>query len=119
MAGGQRPVLLLEDLSRGSWPPPWSPERVVRVRATLEQVAATPPARRSAAAVGPTGEPSGWRRVAADPAPFLAPGLTSPGWLDAALPGLLAAEAAANLDGAALLHMDVRSDNAHASGTCS
>src|SRR5204863_372643 len=36
------PVLLLEDLSRGHWPPPWSPERVERVRDTLEAIHRAP-----------------------------------------------------------------------------
>lgn len=53
----------------------------------------------------------GWSRVAADPPPFLGLGLCSSGWLERALPALLAAEAAAPLAGEALLHLDVRSDN--------
>lgn len=49
--------------------------------------------------------------MAADPAPLLSVGLCSSGWLDRALPVLLEAAAQASLDGDALLHMDVRSDN--------
>lgn len=54
---------------------------------------------------------SGWRKVAADPAPFLSLGLCTDAWLQAALPGLQAAERAVRLDGEDFLHLDVRSDN--------
>jgi hypothetical protein len=50
-------------------------------------------------------------RVGRDPAPFLSLGLCSTGWLERAMPALLAAEAAAVLDGDDLLHVDARSDN--------
>jgi hypothetical protein len=108
---GEEPVLVLGDLSRAVWPPPWSPGRVEQVRAALAAIAATPP---------PPGTPSiavrhralrSWGMVAADPAPFLSLGLCSAAWLDAALPTFLTADAAAPLDGEHLLHMDVRSDN--------
>ena len=49
--------------------------------------------------------------MAADPDPFLALGLCSRAWLTAALPVLIAAAAAAPLDGDALVHLDIRSDN--------
>ena len=52
-----------------------------------------------------------WRDVATDPAPFLALGLCSAAWLDAALPILADAAAAAPLAGDALTHGDIRSDN--------
>ncbi|MGZ4110672.1 MAG: aminoglycoside phosphotransferase family protein, partial [Actinomycetota bacterium] len=53
----------------------------------------------------------GWREVAADPAPFLALGLCSPVWLERHLEVLNEAARSAPLDGRALLHLDVRSDN--------
>ncbi len=108
---GDAPLLLLEGLSAGIWPPPWSPARVERVRASLAMVAATP---------APAGLPSlealrdqfsGWRLVAEEPAPFLALGLCSAHWLASALSALRAAEAAADLAGESLVHLDVRSDN--------
>jgi aminoglycoside phosphotransferase (APT) family kinase protein len=49
--------------------------------------------------------------VARDPAPFLDLGLVSQAWLEAALPALLDASQATPLDGTALLHCDMRSDN--------
>lgn len=105
------PILVLEDLSGAQWPPPWSAARVDQVLAAMEAVRLS---------VVPDGLPTleeqfggrgSWRAVAADPAPFLSLGLCSPAWLEAALPDLIAAEAAAVLDGPELLHLDVRSDN--------
>jgi len=107
---GAQPLLVLEDLMPGGrWPPPWRPGDVESVREALAQVAA----------VDVDGELPrlvddpwpGWREVAADPQPFLSLRLVSRAWLDRALPVLLDAAAAAPLDGRALVHCDVRSDN--------
>ena len=105
------PVLLLEDLSAAHWPPPWNPTMVDRVLATLDAVAATPcpawatPMREMSDLFG------GWSEIAADPVPFLRLGLASRSWLDAALPALIAHEHPSELEGDAMLHFDVRSDN--------
>jgi aminoglycoside phosphotransferase (APT) family kinase protein len=53
----------------------------------------------------------GWRRIASDPAPFLSLGVCSETWLEAALEALTRATEAAPIEGDALLHLDVRSDN--------
>ncbi|MGI8857284.1 MAG: phosphotransferase [Thermomicrobiales bacterium] len=108
---GEAPVLVLEDLSRAAWPPPWSPVRVEQVRAALAAIAATPPPPDTPPIAVRHSELRSWRVVAADPAPFLSLGLCSAAWLDAALPILVAADAGAALDGESLLHLDVRSDN--------
>jgi aminoglycoside phosphotransferase (APT) family kinase protein len=109
---GPWPVLILEDLEDAEWPPPWSEPAVEAVLRTLAEVAATTP---------PAGLPplaafreelfSGWRFVAENPRPFLATGVVSEAWLTAALPSLLAAAHSVSLEGDALLHLDVRSDN--------
>ncbi|MFY9463075.1 MAG: phosphotransferase [Candidatus Sungiibacteriota bacterium] len=108
---GERPLLILEDLSAGFWPPPWSQERIARVIDTLKKIAAAKP---------PSGTPPletffknqlGWEQVAADPSGFLGLGITSPQWLAKALPVLIKAERDADFSGDALVHMDVRSDN--------
>jgi len=104
------PVLVLEDLSDAFWPPPWTAEGVDAVRAALEQVAATqaPPG------LGPVPRDlltEGWRVVAADPEPFLSVGLCGGDWLAASLPALVEAADAVPVDGDALVHFDVRSDN--------
>lgn len=108
---GDRPLLVLEDLSLAHWPPAWRPGDVEAVCRTMEAVATVPVPglqsfrERAGFMVG------GWRTIAKDPAPFLSLGLASPEWLDVALPTLVAAEDAAVLDGDDLIHLDVRSDN--------
>ena len=62
-------------------------------------------------AVGTDYADDGWPEVARDPDPFLSLGMCSKRWLDRALPALLAAADPALLDGDALCHLDVRSDN--------
>jgi hypothetical protein len=99
----ERPILLLEDLSRARWPPPWEDGDVERVLAALDRIAATrtelPRLERH----------PGWREVRADPEPFLSTRLASRAWLEAALPALLSADAP--IVGGDLVHGDVRSDN--------
>ena len=111
---GTNPVLLLEDLSAGYWPPPWRPGDVELVLDALAEVRAPPP---------PDWVPAqdrerlvGWPVVAEDPRPFLSLGLCSEAWLNEALPYLVAAEGDAKIDGDALVHIDVRSDNLCFSG---
>jgi len=53
----------------------------------------------------------GWAMVARDPRPFLRLGFAGADWLEAALPVLVEAEAACRLEGTALTHFDLRSDN--------
>ena len=110
---GVTPLLILEDLSAGHWPPPWTPAQIEAVLEALARV-------RPAVPRLPEGTPgfetfreelSRWGRVAADPGPFLSLGLCSTGWLERALPTLIAAQDALVLAGSDLLHMDVRSDN--------
>jgi hypothetical protein len=108
---GDLPVLLLEDLSGGEWPPPWTPGKVDRVLVTLERVAATEPPSWVPPLEALGRELAGWHRVAESPAEFLSLGLASAEWLDGALPSLVDAEAAAKLAGDSLMHVDVRSDN--------
>ncbi len=103
------PLLVLEDLSGEDWPPPWTGAAIEAVLATLAEVAATPPPpglKRLA-----SDPPETWDAVADDPQPFLGLELCSQGWLDEALPALLAASEPGVFTGDALLHFDVRSDN--------
>jgi hypothetical protein len=98
--------LVLEDLTRADWPPPWAQERIELVLAALDELHATKP---------PGGLPrlamSGWAALREDPEPLLSTGVCSREWLTAALPTLVQADADAELDGDELLHFDVRSDN--------
>ncbi|HEX9123881.1 MAG TPA: phosphotransferase [Actinomycetota bacterium] len=106
------PVLAIEDLSGAEWPPPWTRDRVGMVLRCLREVAATPPPEGlPQAADDHLGVRKGWSEVRADPASFLALGLCSDRWLGRALPVLQEAADEAPLEGEALLHFDVRSDN--------
>jgi len=104
------PLLVLEDLGDARWPPPWDPALVEEVRDTLARMHAMPTALPPFSVVH-AGEERGWQSVADAPDAFLALGLVSPRWLDAALPALLDADARADLAGDVLTHFDVRSDN--------
>ena len=86
---GEAPLLLLEDLSKAFWPPPWTEGQIEAVLATLAQIRRT----------SLNGVPNvldfpgfhlleGWQRVAHEPSPFLSLRLCSSSWLDRALPAL-------------------------------
>jgi hypothetical protein len=109
---GAHPVLALEDLSAGGWPPPWDRSRVDRVVACVAAVAgSTPPDDTPLAADDAREVGGGWAEITANPMAFLSLGLCEPSWLDANLGPLAAAADAAPFAGEALLHFDVRSDN--------
>ncbi|HYZ93432.1 MAG TPA: methyltransferase domain-containing protein [Actinomycetota bacterium] len=108
---GARPLLVLEDLSKGRWPPPWEPSDVERVIATLERVWSTPPPEHMQDARRFLEMFSGWERIREDPDGFLSLGIASRDWLDASLDVLADAARRAPLEGSELLHLDVRSDN--------
>jgi hypothetical protein len=109
---GRRPALALEDLSSAEWPPPWTPGRVEAVLSALERVHRWPVPDDTPSAADPRLElRDGWDEIERDPEPFLALGLCSAGWLERAMPVLCEAAHAAPLEGEALLHFDVRSDN--------
>ncbi len=109
---GERPALAIEDLTGGRWPPPWEPADVAAVLACLDEVHSTP-APPDLPSVGQLGlELRGtWRRIADEPRSFLDLELCGAAWLEAALPTLDSATQQAVIEGEALLHMDVRSDN--------
>ena len=106
---GDRPALILEDLSDAVWPPPWTAEMVDRIGAMLSKVRSTAPPDKLPAL--DTSEWKGWSMVAEEPKSFLGLGLCSPEWLDDALPALVASEREAPVEGEELIHLDVRSDN--------
>lgn len=109
---GDPPLLVLEDLSDGRWPPPWNAAAVESVRESLAALWATPPPEW----VPPITDErerlfGGWAEIERDSEPFLSLGLCSSEWLDRALPVLRTAAETAPIGGDTLLHLDVRSDN--------
>jgi Phosphotransferase enzyme family len=109
---GVAPLLAIEDLSDARWPPPWDRSAIDAVLSCLDAIhSVTPGDALPGAQDNQFGVTDGWQRIAADPAPFLGLGLCSASWLDRCLATLDAASAAARIDGDALLHFDVRSDN--------
>jgi len=106
---GERPVLVLEYLADGWWPPPWRENDVAAVRAALDEVAAVD-VKGDLPRLVDAGW-AGWAEIAVEPEPFLGLGIASQSWLDAALPALVEASTAAPLAGDSLVHCDVRSDN--------
>lgn len=108
---GSPPALLLEDLTDARWPPPWDAGLVQRGLAMLQAVGSISCPEWATPVHTQTQIFSGWSHIAADPDPFLGLGLVTRSWLLAALPTLIAHERPPELDGDALLHFDVRSDN--------
>ena len=109
---GERPVLLLEDLSGCSWPPPWDARGVDHVLTALEQLRAADPG----GVLSPLSETDrelsgGWRRVITEPTAFLSLGLATARWVRENGPALADAADGAVIDGPCPTHQDVRSDN--------
>jgi thiamine kinase-like enzyme len=106
----REPLLVIEDLSLARWPPPWDRRAVDLVLERLEAVNSTKAElpRFSEAHGALTG---GWAAVADDPGPFLSLGLASREWLVRALPRLIEAETDCPMEGEAVTHCDLRSDN--------
>lgn len=105
--------LALEDLSKATWPPPWSEQAIADAFDLLARLAmVNPPAdhrlgrleQRRALLMG-------WEDIARTPSDFLDLGLRPPRWLDACLPRLTRLESVAQLDGQHVVHRDLRSDN--------
>lgn len=103
------PILIIEDLSDATWPPPWTDSLLRDVLDTIAEMHASP----STIAHGDLlhGREAGWPTVADNPKAFLSLGLVTPAWLEGALPALVAAEQSCQLTGDALTHLDLRSDN--------
>jgi Phosphotransferase enzyme family len=109
---GELPALVLDDLSGCVWPPPWTAARIESLFETLARIAGQePPPHTPAVGAAIIMPETGWAFVAQDPVPLLSLGLCTRGWLDGALPTLIGAADPRLLDGTALLHTDVRSDN--------
>lgn len=108
---GENPILILEDLSAGHWPPPWNEDSI---RSVLEMLARVGQIRlpKEYPELTRLGEAmNGWEQISKDPSGFLSLNLVSKEWLEHSLPILLKAETEVELGGDSLVHTDVRSDN--------
>lgn len=103
------PILIIEDLSAALWPPPWTDRLVGEVLDAMAEMHATATGLAHGGLLD--GRDAGWPTVAESPERFLALGLVDAAWLERALPTLIAAETACRLEGDALTHLDLRSDN--------
>jgi hypothetical protein len=108
---GRCTLIVIEDLSAASWPPPWSSKQIDAVLSALAALHSTRPPEGLPTLEGALERVIGWPAVAADREPWLSTGLCSRSWLEEALPYLLQAATTAGLAGTELLHFDVRSDN--------
>lgn len=107
----EHPILILEDLAGGHWPPPWSASQIEHVFDLLENVRSTQMPDEFPVLTRLGEGFNGWETIAEDPSGFLGLGIVSDTWLAHALPILLKAETEAQLEGGSLVHTDVRSDN--------
>jgi hypothetical protein len=109
---GERPVLVLEDLSGADWTARWDGTRIDAVREALNELVAQPAPPNTASIAESLPDLFGrWQVVAESPSPFLSTGLRDERWLERSLPTILAAAERAPVSGSALCHLDVRSDN--------
>jgi hypothetical protein len=109
---GVRPLLVIEDLSHADWTPRWTAERIAMVRAALDELhACAPPPNTRSVRETYAGWFGRWRSVGADPEPFLSLGLRSRAWLAERLPAIIDVADSAPVDGDAVTHLDIRSDN--------
>ena len=76
----EQPFLVIEDLSKATWPPPWPDAHVCAVLQSMAQLHSAATALRPYAEVHGSTEP-GWRAVARERTPFLTLGLATEGWL--------------------------------------
>ncbi|GAB3758191.1 phosphotransferase [Microlunatus parietis] len=111
---GERPVLVIEDLSSAHWPADhepvnWKPGQFDLMFAALNRVAELPPPPSLPSAPPPSAQ--NWPLITEDVEAFMTLGLCSRKWFNAAVNGLAAAERDADQRGEALVHNDVRSDN--------
>lgn len=110
-AADSPPYLLLEDLSRAVWPPPWTEDQVSSVLAGLDELHGHVPPPGTVPLEERRYHGGGWSEVLADPVPFLRLRCCSEPWFTSYGEKLAQLEQKAPRNGQALVHLDVRSDN--------
>ncbi|MGH6956061.1 MAG: phosphotransferase [Caulobacteraceae bacterium] len=104
------PLLLIEDLTKAHWPPPWGARQIDQVVEQAHALHAMTARLSSITETMPTLF-AGWATVAEAPAPFLSLGVASADWLERALPALIEAAASCPRAAPTVAHFDLRSDN--------
>lgn len=107
----EKPILVLEDLSKGDWSGNWSKNKIQAVLAALDSISKTKPPAGLPSLESMRGQFASWTYLATSKSEFLKLDLSSEEWLCQALPHLIEADKRANLAGNKLLHLDIRSDN--------
>jgi len=105
------PMLILEDLSAGSWKHDWTPENIQRVITAIEKIGETKPPAELPSLEDFRHIFSCWQKVQQNPQPFLSLGLCSEEWLMKNLPLFISVEKTIKLEADKLVHLDMRSDN--------
>ncbi|MDH5422735.1 MAG: aminoglycoside phosphotransferase family protein [Acidimicrobiia bacterium] len=108
---GERPILILEDLTEAHWPPPWSTSQIDLCFGVLEDIARTPPPPTLASAAANLDLAGYWPSIAQEPAVVVGLGVVTADWLALTIDALIELSGDANLTGHQLLHCDIRSDN--------
>lgn len=109
---GDSPVLVIEDLSRSRWPPPWDDGSVDAVVSALDRLHTGPvPDGVPPIEILHPSFPLDWDAVAVEPETLTGTGLCGEDWLAHVLPHFQRAARDAPLGGSSLCHLDVRSDN--------
>ncbi|HLO97502.1 MAG TPA: aminoglycoside phosphotransferase family protein [Fimbriimonas sp.] len=112
------PIMVIEDLSSATWPPPWTDDLVDKVVETIDELHQSDnhPKPLEWEPDDPAdpfgGVADNWRGIAAAPEEFLSTGVATKAWLDHALPSLIAAEDMVSWTSEnTFCHYDLRSDN--------
>lgn len=105
------PLLLLEDLSSCYWPPPWSNGQIEAVIQALQRLAEEPTSDQLPLGSDTWYARRGWPEVAEKLDDFNALKICDPQWMERHIDTLVCATNWTALDGDAIVHLDVRSDN--------
>lgn len=110
------PILLLSDLSRNEWPPPWTADKVDRVLEVIDSVHSADGSLPEYAEVQDASD-DWWGRVAARPEAFLRLNVVASDWFHRNVDALAQSARTVSCAGSSVTHFDLRSDNVCFSST--
>lgn len=103
--------LLLEDLSHAEWSYKWTENRIKSVLEGLKQISSVQPPKNLPSIRKLHSDLFCWELIVNNPSIFVESGLAEKDALRKKLPALKELADSANIEGASLVHMDIRSDN--------